>query len=669
MTIALLAALCASCARPLFGQAGAAAGDTLRYTFLSASRPSGEMKVWRTTRETRHVTYEFNDRGRGPRLTQRMVLGSDGVPTETEISGHDYFKNAVEERFSTRAGRAMWSNGAERDSAQVGAFYSAFYGTPEESAVLARALLRVPSRTLRVFPAGEARIDKVGDLTIAAGDSTKSVTHYAISGLNFTPTSLWLDGESHLFAAGGSWAMVIRQGWEGAQSSLLAAQDSFTTNRATSLAKSLVRRPRGPLAFRNATIFDADSRSMRRGMTVVVNGNKISAVGARVPLPRDAEVIDATGKTLLPGLWDMHVHVDDVDGLFQIAAGVTTVRDLANDTDELLARRRRFDEGTLIGPRIILAGFMDGPGPFAGPTKVLVSTPEQVRAAVATYDSLGYEQIKMYSSIDTALVPAIVAAAHERGMLVSGHIPAFMSAERAVQLGFDEIQHANMLFLNFWADEVKDTRTPLRFTAVAERGALLDLKSDRVRAFVRLLRERNVIVDPTVNIFENMFTARKGSVSPGYASIAHRLPPQVKRGFLGGGLPVPEGMDARYRESFANMLRFVKLLHDSGIRIVPGTDAFAGFALHRELELYDSAGIPPTDVLYLATLGAARVMKRDAQLGSIKVGKLADLVLIDGDPSRRMSDIRKTALVVKDGLVYRPDDLYHAVGVRSTSAF
>jgi imidazolonepropionase-like amidohydrolase len=309
-----------------------------------------------------------------------------------------------------------------------------------------------------------------------------------------------------------------------------------------------------------------------------------------------------------------------------------------------------------------MAGFMDGPGPFAGPTKVLVDTETEIRDWIDRYAELGYEQIKMYSSIQPELVPTIVDAAHSHGMRVSGHIPAFMTASQAVRAGFDEIQHVNMLFLNFLGDTL-DTRTPLRFSAVAQHAVELDLNADSVQSFIRLLRERDVVVDPTVGIFDAMFRARPGSVSPQFAAIADRLPPTVRRGYLNGGLPVPEGMDGRYRESAGRMLDLVFELYRQGVRIVPGTDAMAGFALHRELELYERAGIPAPEVLRIATLGAAEIAGRADVLGSIEPGKLADLILVDGDPSVRMADIRNVDLVMKDGVLYDPAALYAAVGV------
>jgi cytosine/adenosine deaminase-related metal-dependent hydrolase len=436
--------------------------------------------------------------------------------------------------------------------------------------------------------------------------------------------------------------------------------------RLAELARTLTRRPTAPLAFTHANLFDSETGKTLPNTTVLVEGNRIKAVGrdGSVRLPANAEIVDARGKTLVPGLWDMHVHISDDDGLMHVAAGVTSVRDMANDTEALLALKAKIEAGGEIGPRILMAGILDGRGPYAGPTKVLVDTEEEARAAIENYARLGYVQVKIYSSIKPELVPKIIEMAHAKGMRASGHVPAFMNAEQFVRAGADEFQHINFFALNFLFDDVKDTRTPARFTAVADRAATIDLGSERVRSFVKLLKERKTVVDPTVNIFEEMFTARPGKIPAGEAAVADRLPPQVRRYLLAGGLPVPDGKDERYRESAKALLHMVKLLYDAGVTLVAGTDAMPGFALHRELELYVEAGIPPSEVLRIATLGAARVMKRDGELGSITPGKLADLVLIDGDPTQRIGDIRRASLVVKDGNVYKPEALYKSIGVR-----
>jgi imidazolonepropionase-like amidohydrolase len=161
-----------------------------------------------------------------------------------------------------------------------------------------------------------------------------------------------------------------------------------------------------------------------------------------------------------------------------------------------------------------------------------------------------------------------------------------------------------------------------------------------------------------------MFVARAGTMSPNMAAVADRLPSQVRRGLFGGGLPIRPGMDQRYRDSYTAMLRMVDELYKSGITIVAGTDGWPGFGFQRELELYVRAGIPPGEVLRIATLGAARVMKHDDERGSIAPGKLADVILVDGDPYTNISDIRNVSTVVRNGVVYRSADIYRALGVK-----
>ena len=211
--------------------------------------------------------------------------------------------------------------------------------------------------------------------------------------------------------------------------------------------------------------------------------------------------------------------------------------------------------------------------------------------------------------------------------------------------------------------DVKETRTPARFTEPARRTADLDVDSADVRAFISLLKERNVAIDPTLSIFEGMFTDRPGEVPAAHASVFKRLPAQVRRGMLAGGLPVPDGMDQRYRQSFATMMKLVGAAYRAGVPVESGTDALAGFSLLRELELHVQAGIPAAEVLRAATLGAARIMKRDRDLGTIAAGRLADLAIVDGDPLENMSDIRRVETTIKNGVVYRSDELYQALGI------
>lgn len=646
----------------------AAAPAERKYTVLLMGQRAGTQTCTTSGAETR-CTFAYNDRGRGPKVEAAFAAGKDAIPVRVTITGNNYLKDRVDERFALEKGTARWKSTVESGDVRVTtpAFYLPFEDVPVISEILVRALRAAKGNVLPLLPAGEARLAGSASVDVKAERGTRRVTRFDVSGLGLETDHVFLDEKGDLFATGGSWLMTVCEGWEAAVPALLASQRAAESEESRTRASKLARRPKGPLVFRGVDLFDADAAAIRSGTTVVVSGGRIAAVGpdGSVPLPEGAEIVEGKGKTLLPGLWDMHVHVGgDVDGVLYLASGVTSVRDLGNDLPEVTARRDRFESGAAVGPRVLTSVLIDGPGPFAGPTKFLVSTEEEGRAAIDACVKAGCTGLKIYSSIKPELVPALVRDAHAKGIRASGHIPAFMTADEAVRAGYDEIHHANFLFLNFLFDKVQDTRTPARFTAVAENAASLDLGSPAVRDFVRLLQVRGVVVDPTVCAFEALFLDRPGVVPDAWASIADRLPPQVRRSLLAGGLPVGEGGEARVRASFDALLRMVRLLHDSGVRIVAGTDGFAGLTLPRELELYARAGIPPAEVLQIVTLGAASVARRAGDLGTIAPGKLADMVLVDGNPAERISDVRKVSLVMKDGVVFDPGALLASVGIK-----
>ena len=642
------------------------------FAVILGGAQAGAMTVQATGASEYRVHFEYNDRGRGPRLDSTIRLDAGSTPDRIDTDGNDYMKGPVAERFERTGTRAAWSSGGGAASRTVPgrAFYLPFDGTPFDTGLLARALLRVPGGTIALLPEGEATLEKVGELELAAGTTRRKVVQFAIGGLDFTPVRVWLDADGNFFASATHWLTVVPKGWEDAVPRLLAAQDAAEAGRSAALARSLARRPGRALAFVGATVFDADEAVLRPGRTVVIEGDRIAAVGpdGDVSVPDGAEVVQAKGKTLLPGLWDMHVHLDGVDGLLDIANGVTSVRDMGNEMDTLLAMKKSFDDGTAIGPRVVLAGLVDGSGKYTSPIKDKTDTPAEAKTAVETYASHGYVQLKIYSSIKPELVPLLARLAHEHGMRVSGHVPAFMTADQFVLDGADEIQHENFVFLDFLFDIVKDTRGPARFTEVAEHGAEIDPSQPRVQALFRLFLEHRTVLDPTVNVFETMFVARRGTILPGWADVAARLPAQVRRGFLAGGLPIPEGRDTRYRDAFRSMLAMLKAQYDAGIPMVAGTDATAGFTLPRELELWVDAGIPSARVLQIATLGGARVMGRDRELGSVAPGKLADLIVLDADPVADIRALRRVETVVKGGVVYSVPALDRALGVRPEAA-
>lgn len=635
------------------------------YTVLLAGLPKGEMRVSKAGGE-RRITYRYQDRGRGPELTAVRRDDSHGIPQSFSVSGLDYRKMAVSERFTAKNGLAEWVSEVDRGSSSAKGFYFPNESTPEDYAALARAVMASGAHRLALLPAGRASIQKVTAREVKCPTGKVQATLYLIGGVDFEPQGVWLDEKSQLFSQATSWLGVIRKGCEAVQPDLEAAQTQALKQTAEANAAKLRHQPEGALIIRNAKIFDAERRELIPNSTVVIRGDRIESVGADkdVAAPAGAEVLDAKGKVLLPGLWDMHVHVQGQnDGVLDLMAGVTTVRDLANDKEQLQRLSDWFDRDVIPGPHIIKAGIVEGPGPFAGPTQVLCDTPEQVRQAVEDYAASGYVQIKLYSSLKPVLVPVAVEAAHAKGLRVSGHIPAGMTMREAVEAGYDEVQHANFWFLNFMGPEVQaKTNTQARFIEVGKHAHELDLNSPKVHDFISLLKTKGTVVDPTLVVFEGLFMAEKGKLVPSLAPWEARLPPVSSRINRQGGRATTVEERATYAESFQRMKQMLKKLFDAGIPIVAGTDG-SSLEYSRELELYVESGVPPVDVLYMATLGSARVMKMESDTGSIIAGKRADLVLVDGNPLERMSDIRRTRQVIKNGVLYDASSLAQAGGL------
>jgi imidazolonepropionase-like amidohydrolase len=176
------------------------------------------------------------------------------------------------------------------------------------------------------------------------------------------------------------------------------------------------------------------------------------------------------------------------------------------------------------------------------------------------------------------------------------------------------------------------------------------------------------VLDPTMSILEGLFCGDPTAVTPGLEEIVPRFPAQVRRAMRSGALEVPPDKAAAYREAFPAMLRLLKALYDAGVTIIPGTDALAGYTLHHELELYVRAGIPPAEVLRMATLTPALVMGVNKDRGVIAPGKLADMILVDGDPTRNIRDLDKITTVIKGGSVYDPAGIEKALGIRPRAA-
>lgn len=612
--------------------------------------------------------YSFNDRGRGDHIVATWKLDAAGVPIEYSASGNDYMKAAVTESFRVAGGKATWRNRAEHgEKAVTGeAFYVPNNAPPEFTGVLARALLKAPGHTLPLLPAGEARITPAGSVSLPAGSGLRSeLTHYEISGLDFGPTSIWLDADGNTTASLSGWFSVVAAANAGSLSKLTEMQTAATSSWSAKLARQLTHLPAGDLLIRHARLFDPRDLSVTPGMSVLIRNAHVVRVApdSALQTPEGAEVIDAAGRFLMPGLWDNHQHFSNNDGALDLASGVTSARDMGNDTDDFLARVARFDDGSELGPRVFKAGIIDGTGPLAGPTKMRIDSAADALKDVNWYADHGYGQMKIYSSVKPELVPIIADAAHARGMRVSGHVPAFMSAQLFVEAGADEIQHINFIVLNFLFDTVKDTRGTTRFTAVAQHAHELGPDNPKVQEFIAFLKAHHTVLDPTMGIFQGLFCGDPAAVTPGLEAIVPRFPPQVRRSMLSGALAPPKGQETVYREAFPALLRLLKALSDAGVTIIPGTDSLSGYSLLHELELYVRAGIPAAQVLRMATLTSAQVSGADAQRGVLAAGKSADMILIDGDPTAHIEDVHRIAVVIKGGRVFDPAQIEAALGI------
>jgi hypothetical protein len=320
--------------------------------------------------------------------------------------------------------------------------------------------------------------------------------------------------------------------------------------------------------------------------------------------------------------------------------------------------------GTLLSPSVVPAGFIEGESQMSARNGFVIKDLAGAKEAVDWYAGHGYPQVKIYNSFPKELLRDTAAYAHEKGLRVSGHVPAFMRAQDVVEQGYDEIQHINQVMLNFFVDDKTDTRTLQRFYLVADKTADLNFDSKPVQDFIAMLAKKQIVIDPTLATFEFLHQ-RPGELSPIVAGVVDHLPPDVQRARRVGEMNIPDDATAaRYTKSFDKLVEFVGRMYKAGVPIVAGTDEVAGFTLQRELELYVQAGMTPSQALQVATWNAAKYARVLDDRGSITPGKRADLILVDGDPTTNISEIRKVALVLKNGTAYYPSEIHEALGVK-----
>ena len=633
--------------------------------YLEYETPGGESVVTRTVdgRITNESFLHWNNREY--RLKGDTQLDENGMTVAQTLTGTSAFGAPIDETFRYEDGLATWRTPGEGGSATSDE--PAFYLPLEWAAIgsleaLVQAAVREVDHELPLFPQGTAHVEKVAEKTVQVPGGDQVLSLYAISGTDFTPDYAWFDADLALAAQANPGFGMVREGFSVAVlKELTDAQTAADAAHVAQLSAELAHRIEGPVLIRNVAVVDVQSGTLLEDRNVLLADGKIRQITSAPVDVETALTIDGTGKYLMPGIWDMHGHFSIAEGILNIAGGVTSVRDLGNLHEALMELTRKFDSGEVIGPHTYRAGFLDRAGPYAA--GAAATSLEDALSRVDFYHDNGYTQVKLYSSIEPDWVAPIAAHAHELGMRVSGHIPAFMSAEQAVRAGFDEIQHINMVFLNFLAGDHEDTRKQLRFTLYGDEAGNLDLEGAEVRAFLDLLAENEIVVDPTAAIFETQLIHHRGEPDPTFAAVVEHLPPSVARPMYNPEMEMGDKV-AEWARSARAQAGMLKALHERGIQLVAGSDSIAAFTLHRELEVYAEAGIPAPDVLRIATLDSARVVGVDQRTGSVSEGKDADLILLTGNPLADVSAVRLATLVVKGDTYYQPDRLYDAVGVR-----
>ncbi len=426
------------------------------------------------------------------------------------------------------------------------------------------------------------------------------------------------------------------------------------------------------LALKDVTVIDVVTGLARPGMTVVIEGDHIAQIGASgaVPLPEGALTVDASGKFLIPGLWDMHVHTifgdwfpggRDIALPLFLANGVTGIRDMGGELEVLLQWRKEIEEGALVGPRLVVSGpMLDGPAPRF-PSSIAISTPDDGRRAVSVLKRRGADFIKLQSLIPREAVLAIADEARKQDIPFAGHVPDAVRASEASSSGLKSFEHLIGIFEGSspLEDEfLKGGKGPGKFLQSFDAG--------RAGELFRLLARNQTWQCPTL-VWE-----RGGSLLDQRDLLRDPLAKYAPASWKDGTWKRFTDMivnqfnvdDLATRRRFVEKsLELVGDMHRAGVPFLAGTDTaagvyvFPGFSLHEELELFVAAGFSPKEALETATVNPARFLGMENRLGSVEQGKIADLVLLDGNPLEDIRNTRAIFAVVANGRFLSREDL------------
>jgi imidazolonepropionase-like amidohydrolase len=636
------------------------------YVVVSEAGKHGD--EWRWTRPDGSLAYRQSILLRGLVFEQDEVVKLDaaGKPASITIRGVTPSGDSAE-TFAVDEATARWKTTVDEGQAPAAkGAYNTFGGTFLAGGSTVPLFLKAGAKGVDLLPSGHGTLERTDTTFRAAGPKgSETARLYFFKGLAQSPSPVWLFDDGRLFGFVGSLALMP-DGFEANLKPMIVAQEAAIAALAPAIAKRLLTpAAKRPVLFRNVKIYDADKQRFAEGQNVLVSGGKIVSVGAALPkLAAGARVIDGAGKTLVPGLWDSHMHVaDDFNALSEVALGVTSARNPGGSIELAVSQRDRRAKGLMVGPEQFNSVIVDQKGPLAAQGSLTVSSLEETLAAVRKIKAADLTAVKFYTSMNPAWIPPAAKLAHELGLHVHGHIPAGMRTLDAVNAGYDEITHIYFATMQAMPDDVvAKSNTTLRLTGPGKYFKDVDFNAEPTRTVIRTLADKHIAVDPTLVVVEGTLTSEAGKVSPAYTAFVGTLPPSVERGFKSGPIPLPEGTTREDAiASVKHMLEYVAVMRKAGVPIVAGTDG-NGMELVRELELYVQGGMTPAEALATATIDAARNVHADERTGSIAVGKEADLLLVDGDPEKNIGDLRHVDQVVLDGALLDGDALRKEAG-------
>jgi hypothetical protein len=638
------------------------------YTISSTAGKHGDIWAWSTPDGKLAYRMSMSLRGWVTEDDELITPGPDGRPTAIAIRGYTDQGDATEDFNVDPSGVAHWKSVIDSGSAPYGSKRYNTYGGPwlaGEKDI--EALVAAGDKGIDLLPSGHASISIGQSVTIDGPQGPKTVKLAFIKGYGFAPQPVWLDADNHFFGNAGIIAL-LPEGYEKDGPKLKDIQDAATAQMVRDVAHHFLNPAnRTPTLVDHVLMFDSVAGRYLPDRAVLIADGKVAAVGAAgsIKPPAGATVIDGKGKTLLPGLWDSHQHVGDDWNLLQnVATGMTNYRSPGTTIEDALSIYKRRASGDLLAPDGKISVIVDRKDPLAAQGAITVSSEAETIAAVDKIKAAGLWGVKFYTSMNPAWIAPGAAEAHKLGLHVHGHVPAGMRPLDAVRAGYDEVTHINFIMMQAMPQDVVDkANTAARLEGPAKYGKDVDLDSPPLKAFYAELSKRHTIIDPTLTVWEPLMTSDGSAISPEYAPFADVAPPAVARGWKIGGYPLFGGLTRDdFRKSFAKMVGLVTRLHQAGVRIVAGTDGY-GLELVRELELYQQAGLTNPEAIQTATIVPARMTGMDDRIGSIARGKTADIILVDGDVSKNLGNLRHVDTVFLDGYRLNGEALREASGL------